>query len=275
MQSKSKSALHIRNITYLTIGLGVAPALLFAVAARTARTIYAEQSRLAFEVVSIREAPQPTADLVRSGSGIAFDIGTTRVRILGFTPLALLARAFRVETPQVDAPDFARREYFEIQATLPAGATREQVPEMLQTMFAERFKLAYHRETREYLVSVLTVGKGGMKLPRLPDGVKAPLSTSTQLPDGSTRTTQTGNVKSLFPVMNSFGGLQMVDETGLDGIYTWVRVLPPVTLGITYQDRVQEAFQAMIEAAGLKLEKRKVPKETIVVDHLEKMPTEN
>jgi len=31
----------------------------------------------------------------------------------------------------------------------------------------------------------------------------------------------------------------------------------------------------MIEEAGLKLETRRVPKETIVVDHLEKIPTEN
>jgi uncharacterized protein (TIGR03435 family) len=31
----------------------------------------------------------------------------------------------------------------------------------------------------------------------------------------------------------------------------------------------------MIEAAGMKLEERKVRKETIVVDHLERMPTEN
>jgi uncharacterized protein (TIGR03435 family) len=185
-----------------------------------------------------------------------------------------MARAFRVEPPQVDAPDFARSEFFEIQATLPAWATRDQVPEMLQTMFAERFKLAYHRETREYRMSVLTVGKNGMKLPRLPDGTRAP-STSTRLADGSLRMTQTGNVKSLFPVMNSFGGLQMVDETGLDGVYAWVRVEPPVTPGMTYRDTVQEGFKAMIEAAGLRLEERKVPKETIVVDHLEKTPTEN
>ena len=75
--------------------------------------------------------------------------------------------------------------------------------------------------------------------------------------------------------MNSFGGLQMVDETGLDGIYTWVRVEPPVTSGMTFRDAVQEGFKAMIEAAGLKLEERTVPKETIVVDHLEKVPTEN
>jgi uncharacterized protein (TIGR03435 family) len=142
-------------------------------------------------------------------------------------------------------------------------------------MLAERFKLAYHREAREYHVSVLTVGKSGMKLPRLPEGIQAPPPTSTRLSDGSTRMTQTGNVTSLFPVMNSFGGLQMVDETGLDGIYTWVRYLLPLTPGMTFQDAMRESFNAMIEAAGLKLEERKVRKETIVVDHLERMPTEN
>jgi len=42
---------------------------------------------------------------------------------------------------QVDAPDFARSEYFEIQAAIPAGATPGQVPEMLLAMFADRFKL--------------------------------------------------------------------------------------------------------------------------------------
>jgi uncharacterized protein (TIGR03435 family) len=87
--------------------------------------------------------------------------------------------------------------------------------------------------------------------------------------------TLTGKVSSWFPVMNSFGGIQMVDETGLDGIYTWVRDQPPVIPDMSYQDTEQEGFKAMIEAAGLKLETRKVPKETIVVDHLEKQPTKN
>ena len=94
--------------------------------------------------------------------------------IRGYQLLGLLTRAFRVERAQVDAPDFARDEFFEIQATLPAGATREQVPEMLQAMLAERFKLAFHRETREYQVDDLTVGKSGMKVPRLSDGTRVP-----------------------------------------------------------------------------------------------------
>jgi uncharacterized protein (TIGR03435 family) len=235
----------------------------------------AAQSKLAFEVVSIKPVPQPTPEALQSGTSvIAFKVDGDRVQISGFTPAALLARAFRVEPPQVDAPDFARAEHFAIQATLPAGATRDQVPEMLQAMLVERFKLAYHRETREYQMSVLTVGKSGMKLQRLPDGTQGP-PTSNRLADGSTRMTQTGKVASLFAVMNSFGGLQMADETGLDGIYTWVRDLPPPTPGMSFQDAVQDSFKVMIEAAGLKLETRKVPKGTIVVDHLEKNPTEN
>jgi uncharacterized protein (TIGR03435 family) len=185
-----------------------------------------------------------------------------------------LTRAFRVQSRQVDAPDFARDEFFEIQATLPAGATPEQVPEMLQAMLAERFKLAYHRETRQYQMNVLTVGKSGMKLPRLPDGTHM-TSTSNRLPDGATRTTRIATLSSFFPVMNSFGGLQLLDETGLDGIYTWVQDQPPITPDLSQRDGLQESFKAMIEAAGLKMETRKVPLETIVVDHLEKKPTEN
>ncbi len=233
------------------------------------------QSRLAFEVVSIKPVPQPTLETIRSGtSRIAFQVDGALLRISGYTPEHLLATAFRVQSFQLDAPGFARDEYFEIQAKLPVGATREQVPEMLQAMLAERFKLAYHRETREYQMAVLTIGKSGMKLPRLPDDTQA-RSKSERLPDESTRMTQTGTLASLFPVMNSFGGLHMVDETGLEGIYTWVRDLPPPSPDRTFQEITQDSFKAMIEAAGLKLESRKVPKETIVVDHLEKTPTEN
>jgi uncharacterized protein (TIGR03435 family) len=113
-----------------------------------------------------------------------------------------------------------------------------------------------------------------MKLPRLPDGTQTSY-TSKRLPDGATRTTSVGKLSSFFPVMNSFGGLQLLDETGLDGIPTWVQDQPPITPDLSQRDGLQESFKAMIEAAGLKLETRKVPLETIVVDHLEKTPTEN
>jgi uncharacterized protein (TIGR03435 family) len=232
-----------------------------------------------FEVVSIKPIPRPTPGAAQFDSPRdAFKVNGARVQIRSDRLLDLVTRAFRVPLSQVEAPDFARDAFFEIQATLPAGATPEQVPEMLQAMLAERFKFAYHRETREYQMNVLTVGKSGMKLPRLPDGTRME-STRKFLPDGTTRRILIGKVTSLFITMNSFGGLQLVDETGLDGIYTWVQDEPPPTPGISpqvaLQEGLQESFKAMIEAAGLKLETRKVHKETIVVDHLEKNPTEN
>ena len=231
----------------------------------------AQSEGLRFDVVSIkpvpREAPSPTTI-------VTFKVIGDRLQVRNYRLLSLLTAAFRVKDSQVDGPNFVRDEFFDMQATLPAGATSEHVPEMLQSMLAERFKLTYHRETRNYQMNVLTVGKNGMKLTRLPDGTGMP-PTSNRLPDGTTQKTQTGKVASLFIIMNSFGGLQLVDETGLDGIYTWVSYLPPRTPERSYQDDLQESFRAMIQAAGLKLETRKVPKDTIVVDHLEKKPTDN
>jgi uncharacterized protein (TIGR03435 family) len=135
--------------------------------------VAAAQQKLAFEVAAIKPQPPPTPETIRGGAySIGMKIGGALVRIDGYTPMALLSAAFRVPLQQVVAPDFARSEYFEVQATLPEGSTRDQVPEMLQTMLIERFKLAYHHETRDYPLSFLTVGKNGMKLPRLPDDTK-------------------------------------------------------------------------------------------------------
>jgi len=228
-----------------------------------------------FEVVAIKAVPRSTPASDLAGTiRMAFDVDERGVQISGYPLRLILTRAFRVQPPQLDAPDFVSDEFFAIQATFPAGATRDQLPEMLQAMLAERFKLTYHREIRNYQMNVLTVGKSGMKLTRLPDGAQSP-TRRNRLPDGTTRETQTGTVASLFAVMNSFGGLQLVDGTGLDGVYTWVQDRPPTTPGVSYQDALQDSLKAMIEAAGLKLETRTVPKETIVVDHLERSPTEN
>jgi hypothetical protein len=55
----------------------------------------AAQSKLAFEVVSIKPAPQQTPETIRSGSTrIAFNVNRARVEISGYTPLMLLNESF-------------------------------------------------------------------------------------------------------------------------------------------------------------------------------------
>ena len=233
------------------------------------------QLRLTFEAVSIKPSSRPTPEEIMAGTGRpVFNFDATHLDSRNFPLTVILARAFQVDLRQISAPDFANQSYFEVLATAPPGTTREQLPEMLQAMLADRFKLTYHRETRDYPTTVVTVGKGGIKLARLPDDTR-PSVKEARLGDGTRQITLIGKVSSLFPVMGSFGGFpQMDDETGLDGIYTWVVNESPVP-GENFQETTHEAYKTTIEAAGLRLEQRKLPKETIVIDHLEKTPTEN
>lgn len=237
----------------------------------------AAQPKPTFEVVSIKPSPAPTPqDRILGAFRPVFTFDTTHLESRNFPLTVILARAFQVDLSQIIAPDFASDAYFEVLATAPAGSKREQLPEMLQAALAERFKLAFHRETRDYMTTVIATGKSGMKLKRLPDDTIPPPRKSVRQTDGTTITTIVGTVKSLFPVMSSYGGFpQMVDETGLDGIYTWVLNQRQASPTETYQDVMHEAYKNMLESAGLKIEERKVPKETIVVDHIEKLPTEN
>ena len=57
-----------------------------------------------------------------------------------------------------------KTERFDILAKMPEGATKEQVPEMLQSLLAERFGLTFHKEMREQPVYAPVVAKGGPKL---------------------------------------------------------------------------------------------------------------
>jgi len=57
---------------------------------------------------------------------------------------------------------------WDIIATMPQGATKDDVPAMLQALLAERFKLEFHKETKEHAAYVLTVAKSGLKMPEAP-----------------------------------------------------------------------------------------------------------
>ena len=72
--------------------------------------------------------------------------------------------AYRVRDFQIFGPDWMTKARFEISAKLPPGASADQIPEMLQALLAERFKLEIRREMKEQNVYALMVGNGGAKL---------------------------------------------------------------------------------------------------------------
>jgi len=132
-----------------------------------------EVREAAFEVASVRVA-QP-----RQGSGGGaicltpcygerIAVEHDRVDISTITLGRLMVEAFRIRPFQLSGPgwltDLGNGTRFDIQAKMPAGASKDQVPAMLQALLADRFKLAVHRESRELPVYALVAGKDGPRL---------------------------------------------------------------------------------------------------------------
>ena len=93
-----------------------------------------------------------------------------RIRYVNLTFKSLLMTAYGVGKDMISGPDWLDSERCVIEATVPPGATREQVNRMLQQLLADRFKLAVHRETRNVALYELTLVKQGPGLKKLDHG---------------------------------------------------------------------------------------------------------
>src|SRR5262249_54444179 len=111
------------------------------------------------------------------------------------TLAGLIREAYRLESYQeLLGPSWIDTTRFEVTAKPPDGASRDQIPAMLQDLLTERFKLVVRRESKEQTVYFLTAAKDGLRLTEVaPDEPKKPWkradSTQTALyristPDG-------------------------------------------------------------------------------------------
>src|SRR3954469_23087092 len=118
-----------------------------------------------FEVATIKPAPPLNPAMIAAGKmhvGMKTDAGRVDIGFMSLNDLIIAA--YKVKQHQIAGPDWMKTERFDILAKLPEGATKEQVPEMLQSLLAERFGLTFHKEMREQSVMGLVVAKGGHKM---------------------------------------------------------------------------------------------------------------
>ena len=128
----------------------------------TAGTVFAQAPAAppAFEVASVKPAPPPTPGVFKVQMG--GDPGMVDYKNVSLK--AVIARAWEMKEYQVSGPDWLDTERFDIVAKTPPNTPRERIPLMLQTLLAERFKLAGHREQKVMPVYAMVVGKSGFKL---------------------------------------------------------------------------------------------------------------
>lgn len=237
------------------------------------------QPQRSFEVASVKTAPPYTMEMVHSGKmKLGMKVDGARVEFGATALTELIARAYRVRTFQVSGPGWMNDERYDIVAKLPEGSTPDQIPEMLQSLLAERFKLATHRTTKEFGVYALVVAKDGMKLtPRPKDYDPAAKNTLRPM-----------TLDAYADMVSRAVDLPVVDMTGLQGEY--LMSLGPIMQEMGRQMRMKDpatpttpsagpdatrgAFD-IVEELGLKLESRKLPLPHIMIDHVEKSATEN
>jgi hypothetical protein len=112
-----------------------------------------------FEVASIKPNSHP----------VAFGMSDDPDRFNGsyVTLLDLMKRAYGVDLSRISGgPSWVSSDRYDVIATLPRGTPREQIPLLLQTLLAERFRLVVRRDIRTTRVYALVPAKGGPKLKR-------------------------------------------------------------------------------------------------------------
>jgi uncharacterized protein (TIGR03435 family) len=121
------------------------------------------QPRPEFEVASLKPS-NPTPEN-QYNLGIRFD-GAMMI-VHSFRLRDYIGFAYQVREFQVVGPDTLNLQ-FDLNAKIPEGAPRKQLPAMMETLLAERFKLAVHRDKKEFPVFALTVTKGGPQFKESP-----------------------------------------------------------------------------------------------------------
>lgn len=262
-----------------------------------------------FEVASIKPSTvAPTGAQVHVG----VQIDGAQVHCTYLSVRDYIRIAYRVKEHQVIGPDWLASERFDIHAKLPAGATRDQVPEMLQTLLEERFQIKMHRDSKEFPVYGVVVGKGGLKLKESPLDPETQAGVNVTAEGGARGTTINFGRGAYFTLADNrfearkltmaqladsvgrFVERPVVDMTELTGTYDLTLEFTPeeyrtllirtaLSAGVALPPEVMKFLEGAsdeslfkgLQALGLKLESRKAPLEVLVIDSASKTPIEN
>lgn len=264
---------------------------------------WAQDPKVAFEVATVKINTDANAGAYFSGGPGSNDpTQFTGVRLRFGT---LVRLAFNINSSyQYSMPSGLPDTLYDIHGKIPPGTDQAHYQQMMQNLLIERFGMRFHRETRDIAGYELAVAKSGSKLrtaeqaatppdPDIPVGRIAPIKDrdgEPQLPPGRNahivfrlsdgRFRHSGRVQTIADIRAICErelGKPVTDRSGLTGVYDF---------NIDFMRRPDDPAEKLDEDAtpfltalqaqlGLRLESKKVPVDVIVIDHINKTPTEN
>jgi uncharacterized protein (TIGR03435 family) len=265
-----------------------------------------------FEVASVRPSSSEQVHFCSGGPGTA---SPGLWRCTGLPLAFFIRQAYGFEAYQFSPGSYCCQARFDIAAKVPEGTTKEQFRQMLRNLLAERLKLKFHYEQKEMAIFELTVGRKGLQMKEsAPDAAPAP-EDPWAIPEisigkdgcpvfsagkGGLRQGRDGctrwigfdlSMEEIVKTLSFNLGRKVVDATGLKGKYDidirWWFDEARTFESLTPLEREQigrqpdEGFHgptlihAVRDQLGLELISKKGSGDIVVVDHFEKVPTEN
>jgi uncharacterized protein (TIGR03435 family) len=186
----------------------------------------------------------------------------------------LLEWAYDLKDYEISGPDWIKiDERYEVIGKAAGPAPESEVRRMLQTLLLDRFQMKVHRETKELPVYVLLAGKGDPKVKEVAADAQPSFGSG-----GATSASFLAQPISRFTFMLSRRmDRPVLDKTGLKGRYDFTIDLS----GLGFNGREPEVpggpsiFTTVQRDLNLRLEARKEPIEILVIDSVNKVPTEN
>jgi uncharacterized protein (TIGR03435 family) len=224
-----------------------------------------------FEAASMKIVPPGTPFRARTVDG-------AQIHYPSVSLLMLLREAYRVQTrDQIVGPPWMRTQAYDILAKLPPNTSKDQIPDMLQGLLAERLKLVVHHETRPTLTNVLLAGK---KEPKMRRAVERDDELQLKLDVPQVHLSGRGSIAMLIDQLHhGLGGPDpWIDETGIGGFFE-IKLEFQLGSGAAAPPGDFSAgptlTQALESQLGLRVETKRAPADFLVVDRVEKNPVEN
>jgi uncharacterized protein (TIGR03435 family) len=254
------------------------------------------QEKLEFEVVSVKPSAPPDPRGVTMGchGGPGSDDPTLLV-CQNLALADLVGRAYGLNYYELSAPDWMHQTRYDVRARVSAGTSREQIAEMWRSMLVDRFHIAVHRETRDFRSFDLLLAKGGPKFktrnasiadsPGEDSGLKLDERGYPKVGPGHSGMANARGLSRMYYPSCTMGWLAgalsgqmggpVTDATGLKGEYEIGMYWAADSLAESSPDIGPTLVQALRDQLGLRLESKKSPLEMLIVDHCERVPSDN
>ncbi|HVV47196.1 MAG TPA: TIGR03435 family protein [Bryobacteraceae bacterium] len=179
--------------------------------------------------------------------------------------------AWGIQENQISGPEWIQNERYDMVARAERPVAEDQLKLMMQTLLKERFGLEFHHEQKELTAYEMTVAKGGHKMKEA-----APDEKMSRENTAISTIAKAITMRQFADFISQPLRMPVVDHTGLKGRYDFVlnftAYLPTGEKNMTpdFDNNNGIILSAIQGELGLKLESRKLPVETYVIDHVEK-----